>query len=256
MLETITPVLLTFDEESNIGRTLEQLSWASDIVIVDSFSTDRTLEIATNFSSVRVFKRPFETHSQQWNFAIENTGIKTKLILALDADYVLTSDFVHELRNLEDDESIAGYSASFRYFVHGVPLRGTLYPPATVLFRRGRARYVQDGHTQRLKVSGTVKALKANINLDDRKSLSRWLWAQDRYMRLECEHVAHTPWSKLTTPDKIRRFPLIAPFIVFLFCYLGKGGFLDGKAGLYYAFQRLLAETLLALRLIEVSKRW
>jgi hypothetical protein len=75
-------------------------------------------------------------------------------------------------------------------------------------------------------------------------------------MRLECEHVAHTPWSELATPDKIRRFPLIAPFMVFLFCYLGKGGFLDGKAGLYYAFQRLLAETLLALRLIEVSKRW
>jgi glycosyltransferase involved in cell wall biosynthesis len=256
VLEDITPVILTFDEEPNIERTLAQLSWAGDVVIVDSLSTDRTLEIAGSFPGVRIFQRAFDTHAEQWNFAIEKTGIKTRWILALDADYVLTPDFIDELRNLTDVRSNVGYSASFRYCIQGIELRGSLYPPATVLFRRGGAHYVQDGHTQRLKVSGTVEALKAKINLDDRKSLSRWLWAQDRYMRLECEHIAHTPWSKLTTPDKIRRFPLIAPFIVFLVCYLGKGGFLDGKAGLYYAFQRLLAETLLALRLIEVSKRW
>ena len=251
MLEDITPVILTYNEEPNLERTLARLEWARDIVVVDSFSTDKTLAIAARLSAVRMFQRSFDTHAQQWSFAIEQTNIQTSWVLALDADSVLPPDLVEELRNLKRDGTNAGYSASFRYCVKGMPLRGTLYPPVTVLFRRSRGRYVQDGHTQRLKVDGPVGTLKAKIDHDDRKSLSHWLIAQDRYMRLEAEHVSRAAWSELPLPDKLRRLPLIAPFIAFAYCYFGKRVFLDGKAGLYYALQRLMAEVLLALRLVE-----
>jgi glycosyltransferase involved in cell wall biosynthesis len=253
MLDEITPIVLTYNEEPNLDRTLARLEWARDIVIVDSFSTDRTMAIAARHSAVRVFQRPFDTHAQQWSFAIEQTNIRTAWILALDADYVLSPDLVEELRNLKADGANDAYRASFRYCVEGMPLRGALYPPVTVLFRRCRAHYVQDGHTQRLRVDGPVGRLKAKIDHDDRKPLSHWLLAQDRYMRLEAEHVARTAWSELSLPDKIRRLPPVAPFLAFAYCYFGKRVFLDGRAGLHYALQRLMAEALLALRLVEIQ---
>jgi hypothetical protein len=96
-----------------------------------------------------------------------------------------------------------------------------------------------------------VRSLKAKIDHDDRKSLSRWLQAQDHYTRLEAEYIQRSSWSELTVPDKLRRFPAVAPIVAFLYCYFGKLVFLDGKAGLHYALQRLLAEALLTLRLVE-----
>lgn len=250
MLEQITPVILTFNEEPNIGRTLAQLTWAREIVVVDSFSSDRTLEIAMSFPNVRLLQRKFDSHAEQWNFAAFQTGITSEWILALDADYVVTADALGEIRSL-DPSAADGHVAAFRYCVWGKRLRGTLYPPVTVLFRRAKGSYFQDGHTHRLKLDGSAKPLAAHFLHDDRKPLSHWLAAQDRYMRLEADNIAGKSWRQLGLADKVRTFPLIAPFAVFTNCYVLKLGFLDGKAGLYYALQRMLAEALLGLRLIE-----
>jgi glycosyltransferase involved in cell wall biosynthesis len=254
VLEQITPVLLTYNEEENIGRTLARLSWASDIVVVDSYSTDKTVAIAQKNSHVRLFQRAFDGHAQQWNFAIHEFGINTEWILALDADYVLTDQLLEELARLRPEPDINGYSAGFQYCVRGRPLRGTLYPPVNVLYRKGKAHYVQEGHTQRVQIEGCVAKLRSKILHDDRKSLSKWLQSQDRYMQLEAQHFQRAKWSELGAADKVRSFPLLAPFLVFIYCYFGKLLLLDGRCGIYYTFQRMLVETLLALRLIE--KQW
>jgi glycosyltransferase involved in cell wall biosynthesis len=251
VLRQITPVLLTYNEEENIGRTLERLSWAPDIVVVDSYSTDKTVAIARSRPQVRLFQRTFDSHAQQWNFAIQDAGVTTEWILALDADYVLTDELVNELAGLRPEADISGYLASFRYCVRGMPLRSTLYPPVNVLYRKLKAHYIQDGHTQRVQIEGCVGKLRSRILHDDRKSLSKWLQAQDRYMQLEAQRVLRTKWSELQAADKVRRLPLFAPFLVFIYCYFGKLLLLDGRHGLYYAIQRTLAELLLALRLIE-----
>jgi glycosyltransferase involved in cell wall biosynthesis len=70
MLEQITPILITYNEQPNIERTLTRLSWAKDIVIVDSFSTDDTLNIIQQFKQVRLFQRTFDSHANQWNYAL------------------------------------------------------------------------------------------------------------------------------------------------------------------------------------------
>ena len=70
-------------------------------------------------------------------------------------------------------------------------------------------------------------------------------------MKLEADHIMQTPWRTLRNPDRLRRLIVISPFIVFLYCLFVKKGVLDGWAGVYYAFQRMLAESLLMLRLIE-----
>ncbi|HEY0346639.1 MAG TPA: glycosyltransferase, partial [Pyrinomonadaceae bacterium] len=77
MLERITPLVLTFNEAPNIGRTLGQLGWARDIVVVDSFSSDDTLEIISRFPQVRLYQRKFDRHDLQWDFALKQTCIST-----------------------------------------------------------------------------------------------------------------------------------------------------------------------------------
>jgi glycosyltransferase involved in cell wall biosynthesis len=251
VLEHITPVILTFNEEPNIARTLERLPWANDIVVVDSFSTDATCDIARRFPRVRLIQRKFDCHARQWNFAIQKTGIKSEWILSLDADYIVTDALLEEIRCIDPKGVAEAYSAEFEYYLWGVPLRASLYQPVTVLFRRHSGHYVQDGHTQRLVVSGKIVRLRSKLQHDDRKPLSVWLASQDRYALLEAEILATRSLSKLGVIDRVRRVPLAAPLAVFVYCYLLKGGILDGRAGLYYALQRMLSECLLALRLLE-----
>ena len=140
MLDQITPVILTFNESPNICRTLEQLKWATDIVIVDSYSTDNTVELLKNHPQVRVFQRKFDSHANQWNYAINNTDIKTDWVLALDADYILSESVVNEFDILQSTLEIDAYKIDFQYCILGKPLSGALYPPVIVLYRKGKAR--------------------------------------------------------------------------------------------------------------------
>ncbi|MBF0152142.1 MAG: glycosyltransferase family 2 protein [Magnetococcales bacterium] len=252
MLDAITPVILTRNEAPNIGRTLEHLWWAKRVVVLDSYSTDATREIATAFPNVDFHQRAFDTHARQWNVAVHDIIFQEEAwILALDADYQVTEPLIQEMAQLRPGPKTVGYVARFRYCIGGRPLRGTLYPDKVVLFRRSFGRYYQDGHTQALAIEGHTELLRHPIDHDDRKSLSHWLRAQDRYMRLEVDHLLATPWSTLSWPDRLRCLYLVAPFLVFVNCLLFKGGLLDGKPGWYYACQRTLSELLLALRLLE-----
>ena len=251
MLEQITPIVLTYNEAPNIRRTLDAVSWARDIVLVDSFSVDTTVAIASQIPQIRVFQRQFDCHQNQWNFALKETGISTEWVLAIDADYVLASELVEELKALQPPPGVNGYQASFVYCVHGKPLRGSAYPPVTVLYHREHATYQQDGHTQRVVIDGEVRELHAPILHDDRKPLTQWLESQDRYMRLEVGHLHESESVKLNVPDRLRKSRFLFPFVIFFYCLFVKGGIRDGWLGIYYAFQRMLAEIILALYLIE-----
>lgn len=251
MLDHITPVILTRDEAPNISRTLSRLTWARDIVVVDSFSRDETVQLALRFPQARVIQRRFDTHATQWEFAVNGTGIQTEWVLALDADYVLSEALLDEIAGLTPDADVAGYRVRFRYVVDARPLRGSVYPPVTVLYRRAAARYVQDGHTQRVVVDGRVESLRGPVLHDDRKPLDRWLESQRRYMRLEAAKLRSADWQELSWPDRVRKLRVIAPAAMAVYCLFWKGAILDGRAGLSYAAQRAFAETLLSLFLLE-----
>jgi glycosyltransferase involved in cell wall biosynthesis len=250
MLESVTPVVLTLDEAANIGRVLERLSWAREVLVLDSGSTDETVAIARSFANVRLLVRPFDNAARQWSFAAFESGVKSEWVLALDADYVLADGFADELRALAPPAEVAGYSARFVYCVGGRPLRGTLYPPVTVLYRRTKARYVQDGHTQRVAVEGAVRPLRTPIRHDDRKPLSNWLRNQARYMLLEAELLHSRSFRELSLADRARKLHL-GPPAVLLYCLVVQRGLLDGWAGLHYALQRTVAEALISLGLLE-----
>jgi glycosyltransferase involved in cell wall biosynthesis len=249
----ITPMILTFNEEPNIGRTLQRLSWASDIVIIDSGSTDSTVEIAKKWPQVRVVTRAFDTFADQCNFGLEQ--IESDWVLSLDADYVLSAELEHEIQALVDEPNVAGYSARFTYCVWGRPLRASLYPPRTVLYRKSKAVYLNDGHGHKVKISGHVRMLNSAVLHDDRKPLDRWLAEQVRYSHKESSKLLSTEPDELNLPDRLRRRTWCAPLLVLAYTLFAKGLILDGWAGWYYAFQRVLAEILLSLRLLEQKLR-
>jgi len=131
-IEEITPLILTYNEAPNIGRALQNLKWASRIIVVDSQSTDSTVEIANSFPNVRIVSRAFDEHTNQWNFGLDQ--IESKWVLTLDADYVVPDLLRQEIALISTDTEV--FYASFLYCVYGRKLRASLYPPRAVLFGR------------------------------------------------------------------------------------------------------------------------
>jgi glycosyltransferase involved in cell wall biosynthesis len=249
MIEDITPVVITYNEEANIARTLDPLAWARRIVVIDSGSTDETLKIVQTYRQAEVFHRPFDDFASQCNFGIAQ--VTTPWVLSLDADYELSKELVIELHRLNPESAIGGYRARFVYRIFGRPLRGTLYPPRTVLYRKDKAFYRNEGHGHRVTVAGEVLPLLGVIFHDDRKPLAHWFRAQQRYASKEAEHLMASDRNALGGTDRIRLAVWPAPLAVFLYTLILKGCLLDGWPGWYYALQRLLFEAILALDLID-----
>jgi glycosyltransferase involved in cell wall biosynthesis len=247
MLDQITPLILTYNEAPNIARALAGVSWARDIVVVDSFSDDETVAIAKSYPQVRGFQRAFDNHRNQWEFGLKETGITTPWVLALDADYVVSDEMVAELAQLRP-EAVA-YRANFVYCINGKKLRSGIYPPVTVLYRHDAASYVQDGHTQRVAVQGTIGELRTPLMHDDRKSLKRWFRSQARYTELEAQKLLAADTAELALADRMRRWIVVVPPVMLVYCLIVRGGILDGWQGFYYAFQRTAAELMLSINL-------
>lgn len=245
-LREVTPVIITHDEAPNIARVLDRLRWAERVLIVDSFSQDETVMIARTFPNVTLVQNHFESFAQQCNFAL--TYVRTSWALVMDADYVCSYSLPGELEHLADVPEIGGYAATFVYCINGRPLRRSLYPPRVVL-HRAEARYENDGHAHRVRISGTVCQLSSRIEHDDRKPLASWLSSQRRYAIAEVNKLISTPAHRLRFVDRLRRLGWIVPLLMPVQCLLLKGLALEGRIGIFYTLQRMYAEALIALEL-------
>ena len=278
---SLTALVLTYNEQENIRRNLEALVWVPKVIIIDSFSNDRTLEITRSFPNVQIVQRVFDTHANQWNAGLDR--IDTEWALTLDADYVLTAELQEEIKKLEPTSDLAVYWGEFDYCIFGRPLRASVYPPRVVLFRTKRARYVDEGHTQQLRVKGKLAKFKGKIWHDDRKPLNRWFQSQVRYSEIEAAYLlgasafaqgydatagsgelaAASPSTggqgarraELNRVDKMRKWLIIVPLAMPIYLLLVRGLIFDGWNGWYYAFQRTVAEMMLSLRLLEAKLR-
>lgn len=248
-VDQITALVLTYNEEDNIGRTLGALCWVPRILVIDSGSTDRTLEIVSGSSQAEVVTRVFDSFAGQCNFGL--SIVASPWVLSLDADYVVSEALSREIEGLAPAEDIAGLSASFIYRVYGRDLRSTLYPPRTVLYRKDKARYRDEGHGHRVQIAGTLGSLRAPIYLDDRKPLSRWFANQQKYATLEADYLLATPRAMLGQSDRLRLLAWPAPILVFLYTLIIKRCALDGWAGWLYVMQRTFAEIAIALEIVD-----
>jgi glycosyltransferase involved in cell wall biosynthesis len=249
VLEQITPLIITLNEAPNIRRALDKLAWARRIVVIDSGSTDDTLAILRDYPQVDAIAHPFADFASQCNFGL--THVTSPWVLSLDADYEPSDALVAELRALAPPDEVAGYRARFVYRIHGRALRASLYPPRTVLYRLDRACYRNEGHGHRVTIDGETRELAGVLYHDDRKPLARWVSSQQRYAREEADHLLGSPPATQTRADRLRRLGWPMPLGILFYTLIVKGCLLDGWPGWCYALQRLFAETLIALELLD-----
>ncbi|MBI2835269.1 MAG: glycosyltransferase [Acidobacteria bacterium] len=246
-LQRVTPVVLTANEEANVGRTLEALQWARRVVVVDSGSTDATERIARGFANVSWFSRSFDRHERQWRFGVHETGIDSDYVLALDADHQVPPAFLAELNDQFLPGGFDGGVAGFDYAMEGRNLGGSLYPPRVVIAKRAALGITQPGHTQQFSIGGSTYRFRARLVHDDRKPLERFVQSQIRYSKLEADRILQgrsRGWV-----DRLRRAGLMPPIAAAL-AYLRARGPFGGAGAVRYACERATFECLLAMRLI------
>jgi glycosyltransferase involved in cell wall biosynthesis len=246
--DAITPVILTLNEDANIRATLESLSWARRVIVLDSGSTDRTEAIARSFPNVDWRVRRFDTHSEQWRQALTAYGVTTDYTLALDADMRVSDALLQEIETAFLSGRLTGGVIPFEFRVYGRRLAGTLCPPQLRLFRPDSVRIGQLGHTQSFSIDGPVYEFTARLIHEDWKDLDLWLASQLRYSRLERARLESA--SRRSLKDSLRRLGVMPP-IAAAVAYLRAGGPFGGAQARYYASQRLTYECILQLQLLE-----
>ena len=256
MLDQISVFVLTYNEQANIARVLAPLAGFARVIVLDSGSSDQTEAEVRRCGFAEWHQRGFDNHANQCNFVLDTLAICTPWVLSLDADYVLSTELVGELKSLRPSAELSGMDCEFVFCIDGQPLRGSLYPPRTVLFRTDRARFYQAGHTQRLQLDGPVQRLRGKILHDDRKPWAYFRANQRKYGRLEARHLYQTPFSVLGLTAKVRKLGLIAPWLVPLLCLFWTGLVLEGRAGWKYTRMRWIGEGEIAKELWRLRLGW
>ena len=248
----LSALILTYNEEANIGRVLSKLTWLEKVIVLDSYSSDATVGLVRQFPNTELHFRKFDSHAAQWNHGL--SLVSSEWVLTLDADYVLPSSFVSETIDfIATGSDRVAYLTHFKFLVMGSPLMADNTTPRPVLFRKSLGQYFDDGHTQRLQISGETGFYRSAILHDDRKPLSRWLSNQDKYSIKECNKLLEVQESA-SVINRIRKTKVLAPIFIFFYCLFFKGLILNGWAGWYYTLQRTMVEMLFALRMIEREK--
>ena len=269
----ISVVVLTFNSEATIGATLASARRVSDdLHVVDSFSTDRTIEIA-KAAGANVVQRPFENYSAQRNWAIDSLPLRHGWQLHLDADERLSDELVAEIKALEPaglSGDIAGYYIPRLVHFHGRALRhGGMYPMYQMrLFRKGAARVEARKYDQHFICNSRTERLSAPMIDDIRLSLGEWTARHNRWADAEVEELLN-PGANVIQPgtgDPIAekraqkswyyRQPLfLRALLFFLYRYIWKRGFLDGKEGMiFYVLQTFWFRFLVDAKLYERQK--
>jgi glycosyltransferase involved in cell wall biosynthesis len=243
-------VILTYNEQNNIGSTLASLNWADRVVVLDSGSTDHTEKIAGSFSNVAWFVRAFDSHYSQWRYGIHETSIHTEYVVALDADMRPGAGFVDELKQRFADRTLEGARVPFEFRVAGTALCGSIYPAQIRVFRKESVQIRQPGHTQVFEVSGPVCDFRSKPIHEDRKALGRWVQNQIKYASLEAARIRNS--KPLSLKDRLRVAGL-SPIIWGAYAYIKAGGPWKSPASRAYAYERLMFEALLARVLADGS---
>jgi glycosyltransferase involved in cell wall biosynthesis len=251
----ISIIILTFNEEKNIEACLKTLvGFAEEIFIVDSYSTDKTLEIAKKYTD-KISQHPFENYSKQRNWAFENLPIKTEWIFNMDADHRLTPGIISELEGIFSkpiDKNINSFLASRQtMFMERWIKHGGHYPVYhAMLFRKGKGRCENRFYDQHFVVEGNHLKLKNNVIDIISDSLNKFTRTHLRWSVLEAVEQLAGGYSEIKpkmfgNPIEHRRFlrefynslPIfVRPVIYFIYRYFIRLGFLDGKEGLIFHF--------------------
>jgi hypothetical protein len=184
----------------------------------------------------------------QWEHGIHQTGITSEYVLALDADMQVTPALLQEIEGKFLSGGFAGGVIPFKYQYHGKALSGSLCPPQLRLFKQTEVRVAQPDHTQRFSIAGDIYKFRSPLIHDDRKPVERWVASQLAYQLLNQKELSNGGRRRMR--DRLRHLGVMPP-IVGLLAYVRAGGPFRGAAAARYAYERTVAEGLLAIRLMD-----
>ena len=252
---SISVIILSFNSEKVLRKTIQSAkSVSDDIHVVDSYSEDKTLEIAHELGA-KVVQHEFVDYGKQRNWAISELQTKYDWHLHLDADEHLSEQLSREINNLKQSfpENINGYMIPRLTVFLGKELRhGGLYPIWHLrLFRKAEGRCESRRYDQHFYVNGKTEKLNAPLIDDQQMSIAEWTSSHNRWSDAEVEEILSNSsnggiepklsGSPIEQKRALRGWYYKAPlflraFLLFLYRYIIRLGFLDGKEGLIYLF--------------------
>lgn len=258
MSVSLTLVVLTYNEESNLPQCLESVGGlVTQMYVVDSGSEDATVAVARDHGA-EVVQHPFENQAQQFNWALDNLPINSRWVLRLDADEYLLPELRDEIRRTLPDapDEVSGFYMKRRVVFQGRWIRhGGYYPTWLMrLFRRGRARSERVEMDEHLVVTeGETRRLEHDFVDHNRKGLSFWLRKHDDFAEREARELLRRERGEASErgrcrldgdpPERTRwlkhhvyaRLPLfVRAMLYFVYRYFFRLGFVDGKEGLVF----------------------
>jgi len=259
----------------NLPDCLRSVSWADEVFVVDSFSRDRTLEIARAHGA-NVVQHAFESYSRQKNWALETLPFRNEWVLILDADERVTPDLQCEIERVVTSGGDArdGYYLNRRVIFLGTWVRHAGWYPSwnLRLFRHQLGRYDDREVHEHIVLNGRAGYLNADLLHADRRGLEAFVARHNRYSTLEAAarrkaergapDRARLPVSLLASPVQRKRFlrervwPNLPakPVVLFIYMYVLRRGFLDGRAGLALCVFHAFQEFMVGLKLAELRR--
>jgi glycosyltransferase involved in cell wall biosynthesis len=273
----VSVIILTFNEERNIADCLRSCAWCDDVHVLDSGSTDRTVEIA-RLMGATVHTHLLQSFAEQRNWAIDNIPTKHRWQFHLDADERITAPLVEEMIELLGPDGTRGTMAAYQVpsmliFLGKWVRHASGYPSAQVrLFHHGRCRFTAFGFGQCEQARGPVGAvLQPLLHFSLSNGLVEWLRKHNRYSDTESAQAillrrkpAPLRQAILDRDPHVRRralkdlsyFPRCRALWRFLYSYLGRGGWLDGKPGFHYCALMAIYEYWIELKIREHERAW
>ena len=267
----ITIYILTYNEELDIAACIESAMVSDDIIVVDSISSDRTVEIANKYP-VRLVEHAFESHGKQRTWMLENISPKYDWVYILEADERMTPELFAECVEATKSPDYIGYYAAERVMFMNTWIRhSTQYPRYQLrLFRHGKVWFTDYGHTEREVCEGNTSFLKETYpHYTSGKGLSRWIEKHNRYSTDEAKETLYqieqgnVGWRDLffgkTEVERRRALKNLSlrmpgrPLVRFLYMYFFLGGCLDGRAGFTWCTLQAFYEYLIVLKVWEMK---
>lgn len=273
---SLAVIILTRDEEENLPYALASvLGWAAEVWVVDSHSTDLTAHVAKQ-RGARVVAHEFAGYPAQRNWALRSLPLGPEWVLFLDADEAVTPELRSELAAVlaAPPAGIAGFHVKRRFIFLGRWLRHGGYYPVWLLriMRHRLARCEERGVDEHLLVEGPTARLHADLLHEDRRPLERWIERHTRYARSKADDLIRSAagemparWGSGTQAERTRwwyervyrRGPLgLRAFGYFLYRYVLRGGFLDGREGfVYHSLQAFWYRLLIDAMVFDARRR-